>query len=368
MRENHTVFGRGLVCVALSGAIGLFSLSPARVAAQVAPSPPVLCVDSGCTPPYSLGPVPFGFSWPVPPSITREQVVTPTTLGTYIGTPGLRLVLSAGTYGDRTFSSQDQEIVFRAGAVVGNVYIGESARRLKFRGETPRAGRFNIIAMPYNNTPEDIMFDGVYGETSPGASPSNVVQGHRVAIINSYLKATSYGLSSMPNSGGATDVVIANNNIISSTDQSGVRLMNVDRLVFVDNRVGKESSGLLFRLHSDATTAPINNAYIARNQIEGMGQNYGNVLAPGSNPNNAPAPMRGVIFESNDTYCNCGVVFGDGASLTTALSTSAQSMTVRNNRSFGGPLTTWTYPLLTGWIWQNNTVLPMQQPPPWNFR
>jgi hypothetical protein len=333
---------------------------------------------SGTASPYDLGKLPecmSGLRWPTAPTIRSQQTVNTRTLARHIGAAGSQLTLQPGVYGDLTLDVDDQEIILQDGAILGIVTVTADVQRLIIRSQNARQGKVaNFFFSGRSGGTSDVLIDGVSGNSPLGQS--NEFNGNRIAVINSYLRAANYGAGSFPEKtyDGPRDLIFANSNIISYDSQSGIRFMNTDRLVFVDSRVGKESAGLLFRLHADATSNDITCAYIARNQIEGLTeQNFGNVIARNSNPNNLPAAMRGVVFENNDVYCRCAMVFGDGATTASARATGAQTMTLRNNRHFGAPDFVWTFPNapsppLPGWVIEGNTALPFQTPPAWSFR
>lgn len=314
--------------------------------------------------------LPFTVNTPVPPQIESEQVVTPSTLGNYINRSGVRLILEPGNYGNRTFNSQDQQIVLREGVFFGNVSIGGSARRISIRNEVPRSGNMTSLSMPeggWGGFPEDILIDGIRSDVG---NDVNYFHGQRMAIINSFIRAFDFPLSAF--NGRYNDIIIANSNLESYGDQqAGVRFHNINRFVFVDNRVSKTSGDKhVFRLHGGGG-ADIDYAYISRNQM-------GNVQQISINPQGTGTPTSDVFhdiwFEDNNLHAQS--TYGPGFISVHENTGGLLRFRVRGNNFYGPASTSNIFvtpvnapvPYEPGWVVEGNTITGFQAPPPWEFR
>lgn len=374
-----------LLLILLAGVWGSLSATPAP--------PPLLCVDevdcveiapipggndgSGSGGSYtlaSIGSVPFAYSTPVPPTITSEATVTPATIESN-KVNGRRLILTEGNYGNQTFNTRDQEIVFREGVVIGFLTVGSSAARLRFRGEPARAGVTGYISVGSSSAAaQDIVFDGInqvhIQEGGQWPRQENSFNAQRLAVINSRLQA--YGFVALSYSGAnnrLTDAIFANNNMVDAgTDlpgtgfgQAAVRIQGAARVVFVDNRLSANTNDAFhnFRIHAQPGWHA-EQFYIARNQFEGTGHSF----QRSGDGSSQVMEIRDVWFEDNVQYTtrlspiNVG---NDSSSYPT-------SLTVRNNRLYS---TVGGWPSVpSGYSWQfsGNTVSGYQNPPAWQFR
>ncbi len=370
---------RALTVLVIGGAWG-------SVLAQPAP-PPVVCVDDtdcvetvtgggGPTGSYSfasIGNVPFAYSTPIPPAITSEVTVTPATLAAN-KVNGRRVILSAGNYGNQTFNTQDQEIVFQDGVVFGFLTIDSSAARLAFRGRPARAGVTGYIRVGSSTAAaRDILFDGItqrhIQEGGQYPRQDNDFNVQRLGIINSSFQA--YGFVVLSYSGSSnrlTDVVIANNNLEdrgsslpgTGYGQAAIRMQGAARIVFVDNRLyGYPGDSFQnFRIHAQPGL-PAENFYLARNQFEGTGHSFQR-----SGDGSATQEIRNLWFEDNVQYTTVlsPINVGNG---TSAYPTS---FTLRNNILYS---TVGGWPSIpSGFSWQfsGNSTSAYQTPPAWLFK
>ena len=312
--------------------------------------------------------LPFTVNLPIPPQVESEQVVTPSTLGNYINTPRLRLILEPGNYGNRTFNSQDQQIILREGVYFGSVSIGGSARRISIRNEVARSGNMTRFTTPeggWSGFPEDIFVDGIRSDIG---NDVNYIHGQRIAIINSFIRAFDFPVSSF--NGLYNDIIYANCNFESYGDQqAGVRFHNIDRFVFVDNRVSKTSGTKhVFRLHGGGG-ADTEHAYIGRNQI-------GNVQQISINPQGTGTPTSDVFhdiwFEDNTLHAQS--THGPGFISVHEHEGGLLRLRVRGNNFYGPASRVFVTPTNApvpnepGWVVENNTISSFQSPPPWDFR
>ena len=352
-------------------ALGLALLSCSVPAAP--PNPPVITAlddqEVGHPNPdgrYSLEDairgLPFTVNTPIPPQVVAEQVVTPSTLGNYINNPGMRLILEPGNYGNRTFNSQDQQIVLRDGVYFGNVSIGGSARRISIRNEVPRSGNMTTISMPegeWNGFPQDILIDGV---RSDDGGNRNFVNGTRIAFLNSFIRSVDFPLSAF--NGQHSDIIIANCNLEAyGSTQAGPRFHTVNRFVVVDSRVNKTGSNHhSFRLHA-GDGADIEHAYIGRNQISDAAPV---TLSPQGTGTPTSDNFINIWFEDNDVHIR---VMFDSAFVQTGQPDQVAYLWIRNNR-FYGPAPNITSHGVTrpGWTIDGNSIGSYQSPPAWDFR
>ena len=323
--------------------------------------------------------LPFVVDTPAPPQITAEQVVTPTTIGNHINTPGMRLILEAGNYGNRTFNSQDQQIILREGVVFGSVWIGGSARRISIRNEVPRSGNMTNISMPEggrNGFPEDILIDGVRSDAGANV---NFIHGQRIAIINSFIRTVDFPLSSFnaPPT-GYNDIIIANCYLENyggtlgeaiHPEQAGVRFHNTNRFVFVDNRVNKiGGTKHVFRLHG-GDGSDIDYAYVGRNI-------FGNTQSVSFHPQGTGTPVtdifRNIWFEDN--HLSSLINYGSGFVQVPDSPGPIEMMYVRGNtfrgqgnKVFGSGSTNPGYQAAE-WVVENNSIGAYADPPAWEFK
>jgi hypothetical protein len=327
--------------------------------------------------------LPFAVQTPRPPQIAAEVVVTPSTLGSHINTPGLRLILEPGNYGNRMFNSQDQQIVLREGVYFGSLSIGGSARRISIRNQVPRSGNMTNITTPeggWGGFPEDILIDGI---RSDAGGNRNFVNGQRIAIINSFIRTVDFPLSAFnaPPT-GYNDIIIANCYLENyggtlgeqvHPNQAGVRFHNTNRLVFVDNRVNKIGGNKhVFRLHGGHGT-DIDHAYIGRNVHSGPGPEFIASSGAGSGPGDDSDILRNIWYVDN-WLSTTNAAYG-AMIMVTQYQGFLTHLTMRGN-TYRGPTPSAVHvynmgvlPNEPGWVIEDNDLQsPYQDPPAWEFK
>lgn len=224
-----------------------------------------LVTASGYTIANAIAGLPFAISTPTAPTIVDEVTVTPATFASS-NENGRRLILTAGNYVDIGISGSDKEIVFTTGVIIRSLNV--SGQRIVIRANPVRSGTINRFEISSSAT--DVLFDGLWGDSTALTDERNFVHGNRVAILNSRFRMKDFALSSFPaNTSYPHDVIVGNCNLISyDTTQAGIRLQSVERLVFVDSRVEKNNQST-FRLHTSPEGQKSDNLYVARNQMEG---------------------------------------------------------------------------------------------------
>lgn len=377
--------------------VGIVLVSGVWVGLSAAPNPPpVLCVDgTDCVespepvvqppppPPspdgeYTLADatagLPFTLNTPIPPNITSEATVTPSTIGSN-KVNGRRIILQPGNYGNQTFGTQDQEIVLQAGVVIGTLSFNNTARRLHFRGSPARAHSIRTLTTggSHNNPISDLLFDGINVDDGTSQGQNNV-HGTRVAVINSSIRQFSYA---MGNFHDTTDFLLANSYVYTwGGTQANMRSHSALRYVVVDSRLRKSGSGHhTLRVHGADSTSerPADYIYVARNQMDGARIAIRGTGTSGAEDGGVSGPSAGVgtvWFENNVLYQP-----GDNnASLYTGNNTHdsdrPQMMYVRNNTLYTDRAP-WFSPgqPRSNWVVQNNPVNPYQPPPAtWDFQ
>lgn len=347
-------------------------------------APPVFCVDDDCvnTPDdpgpggnytlASIGSVPFAYSTPALPRITSEATVTPSTIAAN-KVNGRRIVLQAGSYGEQTFNTQDQEIVFTPGANISLLNVGSAARRLRFTANPIRSGSIGYIMA---SGAQDLTFDGItqshvsLGGSYPIQRNDFVVQ--RLAILNSSFLARDFVFLSYsePNN-RLTDVVIANNNMVdggtslggSGSGQAALRAVGAARFVFVDNRlVGNASDGYQnFRIHAQPNLKA-EYFYIARNQFEGSGHSFQRSAESGS-PTSAQV-IENVYYVNNLQYCN----FQPPINVQGTSGYWPTSLTVTGNTLYSSAGGYPSNPSGYSWVVASNSTSGYQAPRSWSFK
>lgn len=286
---------------------------------------------------------------PIPPRITRDINVTPSTLAANIRTPGVRLVFGSGDYSGAHFTASDQLIFLKNGANLNTVEVGASAQRLAFDSENPRQGRAQRFWLYPGAT--DIQILGVTidatGTGNTGLYGLNLQGANRVLVMGAHITAPAYAVYAPD----VRNAVIANTYMRSATNQSGVRFW-AGQLVAVDNYLRVDHGGLTWRLHTSNNLATDCND-IRRNVISGSGSA---VIAPSGNPADRPLAM-GTVYWENDHYCSgCSMIVGD--------SNDHAARIEMRSRFFGGREPP---KVVSSWVYENQ-VLPARSAPAWNFR
>jgi hypothetical protein len=347
------------VGVAAVGVLGAFS---AGTAGALAASPP----GGEYTLANALAGVPFTVDTPIAPTITSEATVSNSSELSANLVNGRRVTLQAGSYGNQTFNTTDQEFVFLPGADVGFVSIGANARRLIFRGSPARAGVMRYISTPFAGGPTDILFDGVTLDHADREwERSHLFQMQRLAIINSHVRALDQPLATFPSaySGRLTDAIFGNNHFeCIGTNASAVRFQIPLRLVFADNRVQNTVPGQsyhTFRIHGNQGQLDIvvDDCYVVRNQFEGPGHMIQRPIMAGLHTR-----IVNVWYENNANYGTLYQPINIGADADAYV----EVFRIRNNALYQGGQS-WPGQVLPAWTVSGNTAQTYQTPPIWEY-
>lgn len=220
-----------------------------------------------------IGPVPFAYSTPIPPTTTSEVTVTPATLGAHASVDGVQITLSAGDYGDVNFAGNDQRVIISSGVAIANLRASGTRQTIEM---VPARGATVENISSFGGT--DRLFLNIF-QQSPTDEPNyqyeNYFSTTRLAIVGSYLD--SVGHSAFMGAGGFSDVVIANTYVNQhrlgdgqSATQAGPRIHNVSRVVIVDSRMrnlGRQS----LRLHTPQSNGDMIDVFVSRNEFVGSG-------------------------------------------------------------------------------------------------
>jgi len=334
--------------------------------------------------------VPFSYNEPTLPTITESPVtVTTSNIGDYIDSDGNGRVITveAGSYGNRTFSGQDQEWIFQDGVEMGVVTISSAARRLHFRSENRggcETGQWNM-----NAASEDIFWDGVVQTEALYADGSNDDRNYfagcsRVAILNCDLLAGSHSLYAA----GVDDFIIANTRMSNPRDlkaspnpQANVRIMSCNNLVFVDNHVldgTNESEKHNFRLHADAGGS--SNLFVEGNLMSGLTGPGNGMQVSNSSSNSFPTgDFEDIWFRNNKVY-HFGFLYllysgWDGFPFPEGTEESQRPINFRlqDNEAYTDGSQQWIVTSGDGdtppgsWTISGNTVSAYEAPPAWDF-
>lgn len=236
--------------------------------------------------------LPFAVATPTPPQISAEQIVTPSTIGNYINTPGMRLLLEPGNYGRLSLRGTDQEIVLTSGVIVNQLYT--SGQRIVVRAVPVRTG--TIDSLELDDGTADLLLDGIRVDGSSYQGRNHIWNCRRVAVINSRIRQVDFSFAAY---GNADDVIIANNYMETyGSAQTAVRLHSMVRLVFVDNNVRATGGNGMFRLHANSRGRGGEYLYVGRNQFEGGAW----MIKPSSNEASTENTIGAVWIEGNASY------------------------------------------------------------------
>jgi hypothetical protein len=301
--------------------------------------------------PYGLANAIAGYAYssinvPTAPVITSEQTVTPANLGSHI-VAGRRVILTSGSYGLRTFSANDQEVILQPGADIS--YLDVTGLRIKVRGEQPRQGLISGAIM-IQGTAADICLDGITVNAA-GTSDDMQVYGDRVAVINSDFTMYRYCVYASE----MVDLVLGNNRFYSNGNTTPtIRIISCNRTTTVDSRIDNIGASAIYRVHAD--TLDSDGHYCARNLlVDGFMQ----IVASGDG-GDIHERLIGVTIDDNDWY-------GDGSFISVDTDDERpEVLRVRNNRGYG--LLAWPTEELPAWEVSGNSNAAYQAPPAWNFR
>jgi hypothetical protein len=291
----------------------------------------------------------IGLQRPAQPNIAREvEVASLSQFASAARRSGTRIVVERPLIGQAVITACDIEVVMREGAEIDRLRIEHGQKRVRLRG-----GRYReiLLAHPAQFTPvqaprpdwiiEDVTIDGVHIE-SPGSAIE--AYGHRIAVLNSDIKAERYSLWSGPVLGiGSQDILIANNRMSSAGPESTLRLVDVVRSATVDN-VLRNNVKHTFRVHGRSDLA-----YAARNVFINTGVMFGTM------PNDQ---IGEVWFENNTFYHRENDLFHPGPGRVARLHAAGNKAHTANRRCFccgQAP---------AGWQLDKNELLPYREPPP----
>jgi hypothetical protein len=260
----------------------------------------------------------------------------------------------------------------QGGVTIGGLYI-ESLTRCIVEFETPRDAtseiQFISMGSSFGSTVDDLLIDGVRTfDDGPTNTTGITLHGRRVALINSNLLASSYGLWSDQGSSGRPTNVIVYNNIVDAGNYSGgtgpqslVRMTGSERTIICRNRLVKHNTGLMIRIYNKS------DFWFSHNQIEAA--DYASVSNDGSvidtrnagDSGTAVNTSNGIHFRDNTNYndtsmLNIGSCGGEGL-----------AVTVRDNVEYGGNSSSYSTGTPTGFTFTNNTDEVYEAPPSWDF-
>lgn len=206
-------------------------------------------------------------SWPTAPTTTQTINVTAgnfTSLQNAVNTSGALVNVPAGTYtGTLYITATDVDIVLDDNAIIAGTvefgdFFGNSIRHRWTGGQISGTGSEGTGDRIYVRG-NDILIDNL----KVNSGNAFLIEGAlRFALINSTVASGYYAVFSQQFSTNS-DYIFANNQFsTTSSAQATVRLMSIDRLVFVDNRSISGTGNRALRLHYF-----MNDAWVAGNEF-----------------------------------------------------------------------------------------------------
>ena len=311
--------------------------------------------------------IPFTHTWPTAPTITSTATVTPATLSANL-VDGRELTLSAGSYGNVTVATTDQEIIIQSGVTIAQLTVSSTAQRIKIRGQTARVGDITGT-IGVNQNAQDVLLDGLNQDATAISGGRNIIEGRRVAVINSLLQVEDFPLFSSTTGVQAENLIIANSQLIGvGTTQSGIRVQGIKELIMVDSNSQKiNGNNLVLRVHASDPGKDVENVWVEGNQFEGGRPWF--YPAPGT-PDGEESDILNVYIRNNEFY------YQDDTGLT-LISVQDQAgsrpayIHLTGNNAYGDPLIQYLQPtqILPAWdIEGDNTISAAVDPAPtWNF-
>lgn len=310
--------------------------------------------------PYDLGSVPFSYSWPTEPAVSRTiNVPADMSLAEAAAVPGAHIIVAAGSYSGFTINRADQWFDLDDNAIInGTLTITRSGgqARTKFTGGQVVGSRISA------GDALDFLFGGVMFTMSDGIYMSLSWQStgsQRIAMINSTTNTTAYSWFMAPQVVD-TNIILANNDFAGgqpSGEEATLRIMSATRLIVVDNRITNGGKHC-FRNHGTGGYT-----YFARNQIEVYGSaTQADPTAGGQ----YDGPLQDIYFVDNSYYLmDLGQDF-----LMEVQYGGVDNFTVSGNTSYKGDGSggfnignTGSTGPGTGLNFTNNSSLPYQAPP-----
>lgn len=340
------------------------------IAAQPPPPPP----QSATFPDFRAV---YGVPWtpctPEPPTITsRSTATSKAQLVAAMGIVGREVTVANGTVitDGVTISGRHIRVIFGSnvtfpgggGIVMQNIDHAEV--RFATAVDTTTRPRYAVTGGNGNfNTPvSHLLVNGIRtfdNGTAGGATEG--IAGICSAVINSYLHTAAYGSYIDRGAAGTPRELIYWNNVLDSgncTDpctngrQSALRWTNVERGVFVDNRV-IHRGGLMLRLYTRADN------FFSHNQVE-RGTNAGGSILDTSMAAATTLGSIGIQLRSNCFYPNGG----DEPINQSAMRGSGSPVNVQGNKTFGSGFPT-RGP--AGFTFSGNTSAASASAPAWRF-
>lgn len=282
---------------------------------------------------------------PTEPTITSSATVNTSTLAANL-VNGRRLTLQAGSYGDRTITTDDQELILQDGANIGTLTLN-GVNRFIIRGETTRVG--SIVKTTVNSTSTDILFkETVFlGATT---NDQNEIYGDRVAFLSCSITEDRYCFYV----DAVTDFIVGNCNCSSTAGSAPTcRVMNSVRSVVADSRLHNTGPQTCYRQHADSTDAE--DHYLVRTQVE-----IGPIqFSADGDGNDVYERLISVTIDDIDFYSDGGYISTDTGDK------RPEILVVTDSRGYG--LLEWPPELLPAWDISNNSNVAFTTPPAWSF-
>ena len=313
--------------------------------------------------------VPFAFSWPQSPRISRRvAVANDAELRAALAIPNVRIEVAPGRYGPLVLTQDDQHVVADDRAVFSGLTTSGRPRRVIVEGGVVEAGTAAV-----NLVVDDFVIRNVNIASvrtfSLGVGSS---MAHRVAVLHNTIYASRVALFSpgaTAGEGRGSDFVIAANylqggmTVGNSGVEPALRIQSHDRAIIVDNRArcGFEGQGTkhTYRSHYG------NNNYFMRHNMN----EYGDGIFFSSRTR----PIGDHWVYDHVSYYN-GPMGGDSANAyrpDVSPSTWPGRLVAVNNVAYravqtdpGGQINTrWIWNMQAGDVVQDNIELPYRRPP-----
>lgn len=302
-------------------------------------------------------------AWPNAPVTNQTINVTAgsfTSLQNAVAISGARVIVPAGTYaGTLHLDDSDVDVVVDNGAIIdgtiefGNFLTGPS--RVRWSG-----GRHigAVGGRVYIRNCVDLLIDNLNSDSGEGMLMEGAI---RFALINSTFNSGFYAVLSQSFSDHQDHIYANNLFTTTSPNQATVRLMSMDRLIFVDNRSVSGAGNRALRLHYKMLDAWVaNNEFIAQTPASHMWltENGGNGNTYG--PFGPLYVADNVIYSDQNFYADTDI--GPvGTEIPGGPIYVYNNISYNNNFSvnsnFVNEVST------AGLTWSGNTRLPYQAPP-----
>jgi len=289
--------------------------------------------------------VPFAYSWPAPPVITRTvSVTTAAQFNAEAAIDGTLINITASFAGTKNVLGSDIDIVVANNTIdlTGDMAFGNQntlVERVRWTGGN-LFGTFRAV-----NT-NDILFNDFYAESN-GTLTVDLSQAagrgfNRIAFINTTLRVINGSSASdwaifMQQSAGSTDLIMANAKLFSTGQNN--RFQSVTNLILVDsvfNPDGASANGM--RVHYESTNVFVADSW-SRNLFK----------LDNSGPGDPGPSVLNATFDNYDRYYDSWAFQGS----------FPNTGVVRNSTLFGGTIS--VSPLADGGgnsslAWDGSTV------------